>query len=211
MAERSENEVIGTGARDQERFLTLLVPLLDKLSRYALTLAHDREEARDLVSESVALAFENFHTIRATEAFTGYLFTVLKRLHFRKRKRRAIWELWRPEHEEVPYDAVPGMDARLDYEILEQALQRLPEKQREAVVLFEISQLSLEEIREIQGGSISGVKSRIARGRKRLARIMGVHPTIAPTSLASPLPAPPLSASTSRTETHFAFLLRERI
>jgi RNA polymerase sigma-70 factor (ECF subfamily) len=208
MAERSENEAFGETARDQERFLTLLEPLLDKLSRYALTLTHDREEARDLVSESVALAFENFHTIRVPEAFTGYLFTVLKRLHFRKRKRRAIWEIWRPEHNDVPYDALPGMDARLDYEILEQALQRLPEKQREAVVLFAISQLSLEVIRRIQGGSISGVKSRIARGRKRLARIMGVHPTAAPTAFPSPLPA---SAPTSLTETHFAFLLRERI
>jgi RNA polymerase sigma-70 factor (ECF subfamily) len=205
MAERSKNEAIGEIAvRDHDQFLMLLEPLLDKLSRYALTLTHDREEARDLVSESVALAFENFHTIRVPEAFIGYLFTVLKRLHFRKRKRRAIWELWRPEHEEVPYDAIPGMDARLDYEILEQALERLPEKQREAVVLFEISQLSLEEIREIQGGSISGVKSRIARARKRLARIMGEHPTKLPTEL-------PLPASTSRSETHFAFLLRERI
>ena len=43
-----------------------------------------------------------------------------------------------------------------------------------ALTLFEISGLSLEEIREIQGGSLPGVKSRVQRGRKKLAEIMGV-------------------------------------
>jgi RNA polymerase sigma-70 factor (ECF subfamily) len=56
--------------------------------------------------------------------------------------------------------------------VLDRALARLPEKQREAVILFEISGFSLAEIREIQGGSLSGVKSRIVRGRDNLANLL---------------------------------------
>lgn len=43
------------------------------------------------------------------------------------------------------------------------------------MILFEIVGLSLNEIQTIQGGSLSGVKSRLVRGRKHLARIMGVE------------------------------------
>jgi RNA polymerase sigma-70 factor (ECF subfamily) len=47
-------------------------------------------------------------------------------------------------------------------------LNKMPTKQKEAIVLFEISGLSLNEIHQIQGGSLSGVKSRIGRGRQHL-------------------------------------------
>ena len=61
--------------------------------------------------------------------------------------------------------------------LLYRALDELSASQREAVVLFEISGLSLEEVREIQGGSLSGVKSRISRGRQRLAELLGATDT----------------------------------
>lgn len=43
---------------------------------------------------------------------------------------------------------------------------------KETVILFEISGLSLEEIKKIQGGTISGVKSRLKRGRETLEILM---------------------------------------
>jgi len=46
--------------------------------------------------------------------------------------------------------------------------RKLPDKQREAIVLFELSGFSIEEIRELQGGTISGVKMRLKRGRNQL-------------------------------------------
>jgi DNA-directed RNA polymerase specialized sigma24 family protein len=48
------------------------------------------------------------------------------------------------------------------------ALSALPEKQREAVVLFEIEGFSIEEVAKMQNAKISAVKSRLARGRARL-------------------------------------------
>jgi DNA-directed RNA polymerase specialized sigma24 family protein len=39
-------------------------------------------------------------------------------------------------------------------------------------VLFELSGFSIEEIREIQGGSISGVKTRLVRGREALRSML---------------------------------------
>ncbi|MCX6139913.1 MAG: RNA polymerase sigma factor [Candidatus Kapabacteria bacterium] len=74
---------------------------------------------------------------------------------------------------EIPHTD-PQPDVQMDIVILREALQLLPEKQREAVVLFDILGLSLEEIKAIQGGTLSGVKSRLKRGRAELQRKLGV-------------------------------------
>ena len=53
--------------------------------------------------------------------------------------------------------------------MLHKALSYLPELQREALILFEITGYSIKEIMEIQKSGSSAVKQRLARGRKELA------------------------------------------
>ncbi|HEX5317267.1 MAG TPA: sigma factor-like helix-turn-helix DNA-binding protein, partial [Candidatus Kapabacteria bacterium] len=48
----------------------------------------------------------------------------------------------------------------------------LPRRGREALVLFAISDLSIKEIQEIQGGTASGVKSRMSRARVKLKELL---------------------------------------
>ena len=61
---------------------------------------------------------------------------------------------------------------------LYQALSRLPLAVREAIVLYEIEGFSQEEICNIQGGTLSGVKSRINRGRESLKKIIEAAETV---------------------------------
>jgi RNA polymerase sigma factor (sigma-70 family) len=56
----------------------------------------------------------------------------------------------------------------LKYE-LNQALKRLPIKQSEALVYYEISGLSMDEIAKIQGITLNGIKTNISLARKTLA------------------------------------------
>ena len=65
-------------------------------------------------------------------------------------------------------------DATADVDHLYAALAMLPKKQREAIVMSEITGLKLEEVAAIQGSSLSAVKSRVSRGRKKLAKLLGV-------------------------------------
>ena len=53
-------------------------------------------------------------------------------------------------------------------------LNALPEKTKETIILFDVADLSLEEICEIQGGTISGVKSRLKRGRESVQKNLGI-------------------------------------
>ena len=159
----------------QEEFLTLLAgPVQDRLWRFALAMTRDRDDAEDLMSETILATYERFHTIRDPQAFTSFLFTVATRIE-RHRKRRAKW-FGRIDPEEA--NEIAGTDNSpedsMEARLVREAIASLPKKQSEAVTLFEISGFSLEEIRGIQGGTLSGVKSRLRRGRIELAKKLGV-------------------------------------
>lgn len=165
------------GDNKHVRFMALLEPCLAQLSRYCHAMTKNErsavEDGHDLLSDAILLAYENFEKLRVREAFLSYVFTTARRLYYRRAKRNAIWERFTPATSEIADEHSNSAELRLDLDVLDQALLALPEKQREAVVLFEISELSLAEIREIQGGSLSGVKSRIVRGREKLAELLG--------------------------------------
>jgi RNA polymerase sigma-70 factor (ECF subfamily) len=157
------------------RFMELFLPVRDRLHRFARAMARTAEDADDLVSETVLAAFEGFDTIRDQKAFLSFLLTIAVRRHRSTIGRRKFFG----EYDEgtagsIPHPG-PAPDAAAESAMLHAALGRLPGTQREAIVLFELAGLSLEDVREVQGGSLSGVKSRIVRGRRRLAELLGAN------------------------------------
>jgi RNA polymerase sigma-70 factor (ECF subfamily) len=160
--------------RKHVRFMDLLEPVRTGLGQFARSLTRDRESARDLAAEAIRIAYEQFDTLRDEGKFKSYLYTTLSHL-----AQRASWR----ERNRVAFDEVKAAniqsngaspDTGPDIEALYQALAQLPEEMREAVVLFEISGLSLNEVCDVQHASLSAVKSRISRGRKQLAEILRV-------------------------------------
>ena len=160
-------------ARERE-FLEALEPVYDRLSRYALAVTRDEMEAEDLVSATVLLAFEQFESAAAGDRYLHYLIRIASRLHKRRRYReRNRVQLDESMVREIA-DANPSPEMAAEIRLVMDALAKLPEKMRETLVLFEISDLSLDEIQRIQGGTLSGVKTRLKRGRERLAAALGV-------------------------------------
>jgi RNA polymerase sigma-70 factor, ECF subfamily len=139
------------------------------LWRFALGLTHSREDARDLVSETVLAAHRSFSKLRDHAAFQKSLMTIAIRLYRRQRWRGRIFRDI-AEAREIP--AGGNRESNYDLDLLMQTLGKLPERQREAILLFEISGLSIEEIRAIQGGTLSGVKARLKRGRESLRTLL---------------------------------------
>jgi RNA polymerase sigma-70 factor, ECF subfamily len=161
-----------TNIEKQEKFMSMLEPLMSKLSGFAKAMTRDGEYAKDLVGETILIAYKNFENIKDKSAFPGYIFTVASRHFKRTRWRSRFFGRWDEDRaEEIPAD-VKSPDSNLDVEFLYHHLDKLPVKMKEALVLFEISGLTLDEVRKIQGGTISGVKSRLKRGREKLAVLM---------------------------------------
>ncbi|HWF45110.1 MAG TPA: RNA polymerase sigma factor [Candidatus Kapabacteria bacterium] len=162
-----------TNARQRE-FLNMLEPVYDRLSRYALAVTRDEMDGEDLVSATVLAAYEAFDKMVDEGRFLHYLIKIASRLHkrhrYRERRRVAYSESFAAE---LP-DTNSSPEIAAEIRLVMDAMNMLPEKMRETVVLFEVSDFSLEEIRRIQGGTLSAVKTRLKRGRERLAKALGV-------------------------------------
>ena len=161
-----------TDKAKQEEFLSLFEPVRDKLSRYSRAMTLNSDEAKDLASETILIAYENFDKIREKKAFLSFLFTIASRLYKTKLKKKKYFSKYDGDLSELYCYNHTQIEYNYDIHVLYKILNLLPRKTHEAVVLFEISGFSLDEIKKIQGGTLSGVKSRIRRGREKLKELI---------------------------------------
>lgn len=135
--------------------------------RYASNLARSREDAEDLLQDSLAHAYRKFRQLRNPEAFRGWLMSIIRSQHIRKwrkdRNRSNEYQL----HEFSPGEQSPAADT--DGSLVE-ALAALPQSQRELLSLFYIEGLSLKETGMVLGLAPRAVKQRLFRARAALRR-----------------------------------------
>lgn len=154
--------------RPSQRLCRLLEPLHAELRACARRLCRSSADGDDLFQEAALRALGKIDMLDREEAFRAWFYRVLLSVH-RNRIKRSFWSRLVPIG-----DREPAAELASDLggaERIRQALASLPVEQREAVVLHDIQELSVEEIAEVQGVSPSAVKSRLVRGRKRLRSI----------------------------------------
>lgn len=152
----------------QNEFLKAYQPLHDNLTRFVQSMVWNKEDVKDVISETLLKTYENFSNIRSRDALLSYMFTIATRVVYKNISRKKV-------NVEVPDDLVDhasNVETRTELKELYRAINELPEKSREALVMFEITGLSLNEIQQIQGDTLSAVKSRIARAREKLAELL---------------------------------------
>ena len=127
--------------------MRLYEPLHDLFARFCQASLGNNTYAKDLISETILVAYENLHTLRQPDAFLYFLFGIASRLIKKKARRGKFWGLFK-EHESMQVrDPNLSAEAAADIEILYRALNRLPEAQKQALILFEIAGFTLKEIR----------------------------------------------------------------
>jgi RNA polymerase sigma-70 factor (ECF subfamily) len=146
----------------------MYTPCHQAFLRYCRGLTGNRDDALDLAGESVLVVFENLERLRKKDSFKTYLFSVARRLRLQYYRRLRFRGVYDEKVAELLPDQNSLPDTMHDVTLLNDLLSKLPDKQREAIVLFELSGFSIEEIRELQGGTVSGVKMRLKRGRNQL-------------------------------------------
>jgi RNA polymerase sigma factor (sigma-70 family) len=127
-----------------------------------------REVAEDLVQEAFLRAFGQLDTLREQAAFPGYLRqTVLNqaRAHFRRRRIERLSVRRHALLAGSPPGVPPDVEQR---DSLWRALQRLPYRQRAALVLRYYEDLSESEAAQVLGTSVSAVKALVSRGTRAL-------------------------------------------
>ena len=151
---------------------------LDSMYSFALKLSRSRDDAEDLVSDTVLRAFDRWQQYRPGTNIRAWLFTILYHV-FVSRKRRIDarevpqtdetegWGAFEPVGELNP--EARFYETFLDAEIT-RAIDALPDEYRMAVVLSDIHELRYAEISHILGVPEGTVKSRLFRGRRILQK-----------------------------------------
>lgn len=146
-------------------------PLHIRLCRFVQTLVWNADDAKDIISETTLIAFERFETINQPDRFLYFLFSIAANLVKKKQRRKKFWGLF--DSPEVAHKTTTDeSDQRLLQQELYAALNKLNEKQREAIVLFEINGFAIKEIAAIQELTESGVKSNLKRGKEKLGKLL---------------------------------------
>jgi len=156
----------------QKEFLALYEPVHARFERFCRARVYGGMEYEDLMNETILVALEKLGTEKNPEAFLSYLIGIAIRiLANASRKHKAETGV----DEMVLTNVIdPGneTDHRAEIDLLYQTMTLLPDDQREALILFEITGFSIKEIAKIQDTGESAVKARLTRGRKNLASLL---------------------------------------
>lgn len=153
-------------------FISLYEPVHDQLSKFCRAISGNPEDGEDLLQDTILNSLEGFNNIKDKNVFKSYLFSVASNLHKMKLRRLKFKAGFNDTEMNQIIDFGQNQEYLTDFKIVYEKMFSLPVKMAEALILFHISDLSLREIQKIQGGSLSGVKLRLKRGRERLLSLL---------------------------------------
>jgi len=154
-----------------------MLPHLDAAFNLARHLTRDDHDAEDVVQDAYLRALRYFDAFRGRNA-RGWLLAIVRHTAFSRRRRDPMAAITTEFNDELHSDAggPPGperdLDRRETASRVQQALDRLPPRFREVLVLRELEELSYDEIGRIVRAPIGTVMSRLSRARARLAQAL---------------------------------------
>ena len=146
-----------------------LIEIIPTLRAFAVALSGGRDKADDLVQETLKKAWEKKELFQDGTNFKAWMFTILRN-HYYSQYRKARREVSDSEGILTGLLAVhPEQYGQIDLTEMKAALEKLPDHQREAIVLVAAEGLSYEEVAKICGCAVGTIKSRVNRARTQLA------------------------------------------
>ena len=164
------------------RFQQMALPHLDAAYNLARWLCGNEHDADDVVQEAFMRAFRFFDTFHG-ETARPWLLTIVRRTWYTEWRRRSGMRATVEFDENLDDEAFegwsansPGPEALMirgeDTRLVHEALEQLSVEYREVLILRELEELSYREIATIADLPVGTVMSRLARGRRKLARAL---------------------------------------
>jgi len=166
---------------DSLAFEALVERYLQRVYNFSLRIVKNPDDASDLTQETFILVLRKLHTFRGESKFSTWLYSVASNVcrdSLRRRKpllslsespflEETVAAQNRAFSDDSPEDSVERKEIRAE---VKKCIAGLPLEYRLVIVLHDIQGLSYNEIAEALKISIGTVKSRLSRGRMRLAK-----------------------------------------
>lgn len=169
-----------------EALHNLLQPALTRFVRRLIGGAAASDEIDDVVQDTLLILYKNLATIDPPQKLRPFLFRVARNRCYDILRHQGRWNQVELEDEEAPRDVRIAFNMQdelgtspedaanwmLLYVEVKEAIERLPENQRQTLIMFSEEELSYAEIAEIMDVSMGTVKSRLFHAKKNLRGLL---------------------------------------
>lgn len=159
---------------DMVAFNNLVDRYKDRLMNVIGRMLSSTEEAEDVVQETFVRVYQHRQSFNFQHCFSTWIYTIalnLARNELRKRKRFKFLDITDMQGAEVELAVEMKLPSRIP-QVLEAAIQNLPEKYRTAFMLRDIQEMPYEEVAKVLNVPLGTVKSRVNRARMMLKEVL---------------------------------------
>jgi RNA polymerase sigma-70 factor (ECF subfamily) len=186
---------MGQSTPVKDEFKREMLRALPNLRAFAVSLIGQQDRADDLVQDAIMKAWANKTKFQPGTNMKAWLFTILRNEFYSqmRKKGREIQDSEGTFTESL--STHPAQHGNLDLKDFQKALDKLPDDQREAIILVGASGMSYEEAAEICGCALGTIKSRVNRARERLKELLAItgHHEYGPDGTSSAVTKQPLT------------------
>lgn len=156
---------------DASQFKRCFLPCHERMYRMAWRLTGNAQAAEDLVQEAFLKLWLKRDALQITSSAETFCVTTVKNLFYDQvRKRRPQTTNHTPEELQIPHDddAARAIEQAEDWQMAWQLISRLPEQQRQIVMMRDISEMEYREIERQTGLTAVHVRVLLSRARKQM-------------------------------------------
>ncbi len=165
-------ESVAPAAIDDGEFKSQMVTLIPSLRAFARSLCGNPDMADDLAQEAMARAWKARGSFTMGTNFRAWMFMILRNIFYTTIRKNSRMTSWDPEIAERVLIEPATQHVGIELDDVQKALNKLPPAQREMLMLIAAEGVSYEEAAIIVGCAIGTVKSRVARARAALVRLL---------------------------------------
>lgn len=175
MDERKWIESILAG--DTERFSCLVDAYQNMAFSVAYRILENREDAEEVVQDAFVKMYRALPTFRFNSKFSTWFYRIVYHTALTYHKQQVVF----PGYEELPATGASGdefndasalLEREDRREIIDQVLKKLPKDEALLLSLYYLQECSIEDIRQITNLTLSNIKTKLFRGRKRFYELI---------------------------------------
>ena len=154
------------------------MPHFARLFNFACWLTQDRAAAEELVQETYMKALKGFASFQQGTNFRAWIYRILRNTFLTSRTGLKVSVSFDREDDDAPAEPQTSetpetlLLAHAQQEMIQNALELLPVKFREIILLCDLEEMSYQEISQTIGIPIGTVMSRLSRARKAMRTLV---------------------------------------
>ena len=168
---------------DQRAFADLVGQIQPRVYRWALTYAHDPDEADEVAQEAFVLIYRQLDQFRGDAPFEAWVFRITRRVAEQRRRtsarrtRLAASVAGRPEHDVYLTDPGARVDRQRVGMLVQELFADLPPRQREVFDLVDLQGYDPVDVASMIGAKPVTVRANLFKARATIrSKILATHP-----------------------------------